>query len=342
MRMHCTCTIVPKDVLRRLSQDHSLPADVRQAMADSATLSEQMRQLRQSTAAFTAVAQGLVREYEEIAPAPQIAVYNCKHKSQLPGVLLPDPGHDEAGARAGNGSADVAKFYADVFGRNSVDNAGMTLVSSVHYGRRYMNAMWNGQQMVYGDGDGQIFVDFTKAGDVIGHELTHGVTQYTLQLGYSDDAGGLNESISDCFGSMFRQWRAKQAAGAADWLIGKEIMGPGAVAKGLTCLRDMRDPAAKHCLAPQPTHYSDLKPGMDPHYTSGPPNLAFTNACLAFPQEHSWDRIGQVWYLALTSGVHPTMTMPQFATQTLQAVHHLKYGKEVETAVRKAWASVGL
>src|SRR5437763_1654500 len=83
-----------------------------------------------------------------------------------------------------------------------------------------------------GDGDNSIFVDFTQGNDVIGHELTHGVTQHSLQLDYSDDAGGLNESMSDCFGSMFRQWQANQDAGNADWLIGSDIMGPTARDRG--------------------------------------------------------------------------------------------------------------
>jgi hypothetical protein len=78
---------------------------------------------------------------------------------------------------------------------------GMTLISSIHYGVSYNNAFWNGMQMTYGDGDGSIFVDFSRGNDVIGHELTHGVTQHSLQLNYSNEAGGLNESMSDCFGA---------------------------------------------------------------------------------------------------------------------------------------------
>jgi Zn-dependent metalloprotease len=64
--------------------------------------------------------------------------------------------------------------------------------------------------MTYGDGDNHVFVDFTHGDDVIGHELTHGVTQHSLGLSYSGEAGGLNESISDVFGSMFRQWEKGQ------------------------------------------------------------------------------------------------------------------------------------
>src|SRR5262249_54098362 len=154
---------------------------------------------------------------------------------------------------------------------------GMAMISSVHYGRKYNNAFWNGSQMAYGDGDQSIFIDFSKGNDVIGHELTHGVTQHSLNLNYSNEAGGLNESLSDCFGSMFRQWRAQpqQDVNQADWLIGKDILGPAATARGYTCLRDMANPGAQHCLAPQPTHFSQYQSGMDPHESSGIPNLAF-------------------------------------------------------------------
>src|SRR5262249_48783059 len=158
---------------------------------------------------------------------------------------------------------------------------------------------WNGVQMIYGDGDGSIFVDFTQGRDVIAHELTHGVTQYSARLSYTGDAGGLNESISDVFGSMFRQWRADQTAAQADWLIGHDILGPGAIAKGFTCLRDLGNPAARHCLTPQPKEYSQITTGMDPHYVSGVPNLAFYKAAKAIGGR-SWDTAGQIWYRALT------------------------------------------
>jgi len=136
--------------------------------------------------------------------------------------------------RAAVETSAVADFYKTVFSRNSIDNAGMTMSSSVHYGVNFNNAFWNGSRMTYGDGDSNIFIDFTTSTDVIAHELTHGVTQHSLQLAYTNQAGGLNESISDVFGSMFRQWRANQDVNQADWLIGKEIMGPGATARGFT------------------------------------------------------------------------------------------------------------
>ena len=170
--------------------------------------------------------------------------------------------------------------------------------------------------MVYGDGDGNIFVDFTRGNDVIGHELTHGVTQFTAGLNYANQPGGLNESISDVFGSMFRQWQAGQTVANADWLIGSDIMGLGATAKGYTCLRNMANPAAKHCLSPQPTKFSQYHDGMDPHDSSGIPNLAFCKAAKAIGGK-SWETTGKVWYQALIGyPASPNMKMKAFADRT--------------------------
>ena len=344
---HCTCFIIPPDVLNRLANNKKLPAELRKTLADSARVSDAMRQVRVQTAALTAVTQTITQGVgnKAVASAPKITVDDCGHKQTLPGtpVAKPSASKDKTAKRSFTETTSVAKFYKEVFKRNSVDDAGLTLLSSVHYGKAYNNAFWNGTQMVYGDGDTKLFTDFTGSNDVIAHELTHGVTQYTLQLDYSGDAGGLNESLSDCFGSMFRQWEAKQDVTKADWLIGADIMGPTAKAQGYSCLRNMANPADKKALAPQPAKYSQITPGMDPHYSSGPPNLAFCTACKAFGGK-SWERIGQVWFAALaTSGPKPKMTMPQFAARTRQLAAQL-YPKEpkVAAAVDKGWKAVGL
>lgn len=343
--MSCVCFIVPKSVLERLAHDKSLPTDVRRAMFDSSLLSDLLRQSRDQHGAFISASRIMGAHLDELAAEPQSVVFDCRHTHTLPGRPVTDPGHssDQSAQRAHAQALKVSQFYETAFKRNSVDNAGATLVSSVHFARNYDNAMWNGTQMVYGDGDNKIFTDFTGGNDVIGHELTHGVTQYTLQLGYTDDAGGLNESLSDCFGSMFRQWEAKQTSQKADWLIGSDIIGPVAAEKGVTCLRNMANPADAHALSPQPVKYSQLTPGMDPHFTSGPPNLAFATACKAVPG-HSWETVGQVWYhVMMTAGAHPTMTMRDFAGRTRQAAVQLFESKpDIAKSIDAAWKSVGL
>ena len=281
----------------------------------------------------------------QLAPFPAVKVYDCKHHQTLPGTSVPNPGTspDLTASRTFKETTAVANFYKQVFGRNSIDGVGMTMLSSIHYGTNYNNAMWNGAQMIYGDGDNQIFIDFTAGNDVIGHELTHGVTQHTLQLAYSGDAGGLNESLSDCFGTMFRQWEANQDVNHADWLIGHDILGPVAKTKGFTCLRNMANPADPHALAPQPTKYAQITPGMDPHYSSGPPNLAFYLSCKSVGGK-SWEKVGQIWYRALTGfPPSPNMKMKEFADRTRKlATQMYPAAPAVATAVGQAWKQIGL
>lgn len=347
-KMTCDCFIIPSDVLHRFASDPGLPSAVRQSLLHSAQLSAHFRALREQHNALTQTAISLPLSYPPLPhphalPAGQ--VFDCHHHTSLPGapVAHPESSDDATAKRAYNEAEAVAKFYWEVFQRDSIDGHHMTLISSVHYSDRFNNAFWNGSQMTYGDGDGQVFVDFTLGDDVIGHELTHGVTQHSLGLAYSGEAGGLNESISDVFGSMFRQWEKSQTADKANWLIGADIVGPAAKQKGYTCLRDMAAPKATHALASQPDHYYPGLGNQDPHLSSGPPNLAFCNAAKAIGG-HSWEKAGQIWYKALTGfGPSPNLTMPQFASRTRSLAQSM-YPEEsaIHTAVDSAWTAVGL
>jgi len=193
----CICFIVPRDVLTRLSQDPALPADVRKGLFDTAQVSHEIRNLRSQAASLTSVTVAHAGAFVDLASSPMVTVYDCKHTQTLPGTPVPNAegSADPTAKRTFDETTNVAKFYKDLFDRNSIDNHGMTMMSSDHFGIRYNNAMWTGSQMVYGDGDDRIFIDFTNGDDVIGHELTHGVTQYSLQLDYSGEAGGLIESL---------------------------------------------------------------------------------------------------------------------------------------------------
>lgn len=347
-----SCTIIPEDVLKRFADDPELSAELRQHFQNALALDAQMRAVRQTVAQLTLEAMHTNRlagfAPTAVAVAPAITVFDCRHSTTLPGVPIPNPASspDTTAKRTFTETTAVAQFYQALFGRNSVDNAGMTLISSIHYGVRYNNAFWNGSQMTYGDGDGSVFVDFTLGNDVMGHELTHGVTQYTLGLVYANEPGGLNESISDVFGSMFRQWQAKQDVNKADWLIGHDILGPTATAKGFTCLRDMANPGASHCLAPQVTHFSQYHGGMDPHVSSGIPNLAFYRIAKAVGGQ-CWDKVGKLWYAVLTGGVgavpRPNMRMLEFANATRAAAKKLfPSDAALGSAVDAGWKAVGL
>ena len=136
---------------------------------------------------------------------PAVTVFNCHNGTVLPGTLMPKSktSSNATAKRAFVETTAVAEFYKKLFSRNSIDNAGMALLSSIHFSVRYNNAFWNGNQMTYGDGDGNIFIDFTKGNDVIGHELTHGVTQHSLGLSYSDQPGVLTRASRTCSAQCF-------------------------------------------------------------------------------------------------------------------------------------------
>lgn len=349
--MTCSCFIIPKDVLERFAADPALSDESRRNFAYTAVISDRVRAVRQEQASLTLAAVQLPVPiprpfpFPKLHPLPACQVFDCHHGTTLPGAQLSTP-HTSADAtakRAYDETQQVAKFYWDIFKRDSVDNQHMTLLSSIHYSTQFNNAFWNGSQMTYGDGDGQIFVDFTLGNDVIGHELTHGVTQHSAGWSYVNEPGGLNESISDVFGSMFRQWQAGQDVNAADWLIGHDIMGPAAKQKGYNCLRNMANPADPHALAPQPTTFSQYHAGMDPHYSSGIPNFAFYKAAKAIGG-HSWEKAGQIWYKALTGfPASPNMHMVDFANRT-RSLSHSMYPADtpVQNAVAAAWTAVGL
>jgi Zn-dependent metalloprotease len=223
------------------------------------------------------------------------------------------------------------------------------MISTVHYGEHYDNAFWNGEQMVYGDGDGTIFTDFTGPLDVTGHELTHGVTQYTANLDYSGQSGALNESVSDVFGSLIKQWHLGQTADQADWLIGQGLLAPGVHGEAL---RSMKAPG---------TAYDDPQLGKDPqpadmsgyvhtyednggvHINSGIPNRAFYLAASAIGG-HAWEKAGRVWYETLTGGsLASAVDFAGFAAATVQTATRLYGASAAETtAVSDAWKGVGV
>ncbi|HML12960.1 MAG TPA: M4 family metallopeptidase, partial [Xanthobacteraceae bacterium] len=278
-----------------------------------------------------------------IAAAPGIQVFDCQQRQSLPGRPAADPqaSNDPAVSTIYATTQKVAEFYKTVFGRNSVDNNGLDLVSSVHYQQNYDNAFWNGQQMVYGDGDGTIFTQFFKSSDVIGHELTHGVTQYESGLLYEGESGALNESISDAFGAVFNQWvNGWDVSKPQGWLIGAGIMGSQASADGKTCLRDMNDPGGAHCLAPQPASYKQFDPSGDVHYNSGIPNKAFALFAQAVGG-NGWERALKVWYSACTNRkVSSGATFTDFAAVTIEAASAV--GSDIADQLKQAWAAVDL
>ncbi|MDA0159766.1 M4 family metallopeptidase [Solirubrobacter ginsenosidimutans] len=290
------------------------------------------------------------------AATGQRTVYDSEHggRTSLPGKLVRSegdpPSSDAAVNEAYDGAGATSAFYRDAYGRNSIDGQGLELVSSVHYGVRYENAFWNGVQMVYGDGGGQLFNPgaFTHALDVIAHELTHGVTQYTAGLEYSLQPGALNESFSDVFGVLAKQYAARVEADEAEekWLIGAGALVP----KWGRALRSMKAPGTAWQGDQQPATmdgYVDLPDDNDPsndnggvHINSGIPNHAFYLAATAVGG-FAWETVGRVWYVTLTDRLDSTAQFADAATATVEVAREL-FGDGIERAVTDAWTEVGV
>jgi Zn-dependent metalloprotease len=194
--------------------------------------------------------------------------------------------------------------------------------------------------MVFGDAtpNGPFVGSFAGVIDVVAHELTHGVTQYSVPgggLDYVDESGALNESWSDVFGSVVKQWTLKQDAKAADWLIGAGIMNP----KYGIALRSMKNPGTAWSGDDQPGDMSGFVEGGDVHTNSGIPNHAFQLAAEAIGG-YSWDKAGRIWYRALSS-LTPQSNFKEAARATIDAASLLFTPTGAETnAVKHAWTTV--
>jgi Zn-dependent metalloprotease len=203
--------------------------------------------------------------------------------------------------------------------------------------------------MVFGDGDGQLFNRFTIALDVIGHELAHGVTEDEAQLIYFKQSGALNESMSDVFGSLIKQFVKQQMADQADWLIGEGLFTPRV--RGVA-LRSMKDPGSAYDdpilgKDPQPKHMSNFvvtfkdKGGV--HINSGIPNHAFYKVATKLGGL-AWEKAGRIWYDTLRdANLKADSSFLAFAKLTYEVAGRL-YGANgpERQAVKAGWDEVGI
>jgi hypothetical protein len=285
------------------------------------------------------------------APRKNRLVHTAANGTNLPGTLSRSEGQG-AGTDVGvneayDGFGATFDIYQDIYARNSIDDNGMDLVGTVHYGNQYNNAFWNGVQMVFGDGDSTTFNRFTIAIDVMGHELTHGVTAATAGLEYHDQPGALNESVSDVFGSLVKQRSMGQSATQGDWLIGAGLWAAGI--NGVA-LRSMKAPGTAYDdpvigKDPQPDHMSryvnTTSDNGGVHINSGIPNKAFYLAAIAIGG-NAWDVTGNIWYQTLVDArVTATASFQEFANLTADNAN-LLYGGNVRAAVVQAWRDVGI
>jgi len=278
----------------------------------------------------------------------QRTIFDCDNTRRLPGASARTEGapatDNPAVDEAYDGLGATYDFFWETLHRNSIDDQGLALNGHVHYGNRYNNAFWDGQRMIFGDGDGVLFNRFTVSLDIMGHELTHGVTEKEAQLVYQDQSGALNESVSDVYGSLVKQYRnGDQAAGDADWLIGEGIWADSGRGEAL---RSMKDPGTAFEGDQQPAHMGDYVNTIDDnggvHINSGIPNKAFYLTATEMGG-YAGTKAGPIWYAALRDPrLKPDASFVQFARLTVINAEILFPDGREKQIVQNAWNEVGV
>jgi Zn-dependent metalloprotease len=336
--------IIPQDMLKAIAKNGT--AKQREKALHNLSLSGFIRGQRSMMhpTGFGTVSAGQKRR----------TIYDTHNTTDLPGDLVrgeTEPASsDVAVNEAFDGAGATYDLYMEVYGRNSIDDKGLRMDSTVHFDKGYDNAFWNGQQMTYGDGDGDLFEEgsFTNCIDVIGHELTHGVTQYEADLVYNDQPGALNESLSDVFGSLVKQRVLNQTADKADWLIGEGMF--TSKVKGIA-LRSMKAPGTAY---DDPVLGKDRQPDSMANYVntssdsggvhtnSGIPNRAFYLAAVNIGG-YAWEKAGKIWYVTLRDKLRPRSQFKDAALGTVQVAGDLfGVGGMEQKAVKDAWKDVGI
>src|ERR1051325_6381487 len=337
------CSIVPPHMLRNLAQRGD-EDDRRRAIASL----EWSQQPRTERRALVMIAGPVTFP----AMRKRRTVFDARHDESLPGAIARGEGsprtRDAAVNEAYDGAGRTYDFYRRVYGRRSVDDHALRIDSSVHFGDGFNNAHWNGRQMIYGDGDGKYFRPFTSALDVIAHELTHGVSQYTAAFAYSGQAGALSEHFSDVFGVLTKQYWLRQTAARADWAGGEGLFTSRVHGEAI---RSMKAPGTAYDdpvlgSDPQPAHMRDYvrTAGDDRgvHVNCGIPNHAFYRVATLLGGR-AWETAGRIWYHALTRELGPRSQFRHCADATWRAAGELfGAGSAPQEAVVAGWKSVGI
>lgn len=332
-----------------------IPAAMQDQIARSGTDME--REKARSTLNKMMVIEGTQRVLE--VGTAQRNIYDAAGSSSL----FPSEGSDfrlvrtEGDPRTGDSAVDEIydglgafyDFFAEVYGRDSIDGHGASLEAVVHYGQHFGNMFWNGQHLIAGDGDGEIFKGFTGALEVVGHEFANAVIQHEGGFDYSGQSGALHESIADVFGVLVKQYNLGQAANDADWLVGADVLAPNIKGEALRSLAAPGTAYDDKVLGkdPQPAHMKDYVETEEDnggiHINSGIPNHAFYTAATALGGG-AWERAGRVWYDAIRDPRLPRAPgFRRFAQATVEAAVRLYGEQSVEAdAVRGGWDKVGV
>ena len=336
------CSFVPPQILRNIATRGD-EEDRAMALA-TLEMSSGPRSERQAVA--------VVASLGELVLPPRRkrrTVFDARMMQDLPGRNVRSEGtravRDAVVNEAYEGAGRTYDYFKRVHGRSSVDDRGMRLDSTVHFGERFSNAHWNGRQMIYGDGDGKYFRRFTSSLDVIAHELTHGVTQYAAGFAFSGQGGALAEHFSDVFGLMVKQYAEGQSR---EWLIGRglftERVNGEAIRSFIAPGTAFDDPVLGKDM--QPSHMRDyVRTSADNggvHLNSGIPNHAFYRAAKLLGGK-AWDTVGRIWYRALVNELGPRSRFQHCADATWRAAGDLfGPGSAPQDAVMMGWRAVGI
>ena len=333
---HLRC-ILPPNVLDRLAREGD--EELRRAALDALVVDARFRIARAEAVSRLGGRTAAPVTFARVGGKPNRVIYDKEHSStQSLGTVVRAEGQPEtedvAVTEAYDGLGHTYDYYWSTFQRDSIDGQGRTLHGCVHQAENYPNAFWDGRAMFFGDGDGQMLTRTTAGIDVIGHELTHGVTQFEANLVYSGQSGALNESVSDVFGIQVKQRALGQDVTNSDWLIGADIVGSAL----RPALRSMKAPGTANKHDDQPADMSDYVPDGDVHTNSGIPNKAFYELATTLGG-NAWDAAGPIWYGALRDNrLNPTATFQEFARLTLlQAQSTYGHSSTEADAVRRSW-----
>jgi Zn-dependent metalloprotease len=345
------CAIIPPYLLERLASLDD-PGFGRAAAAARHSLVRRTVHSR-PRGVLTDAATALTTERPSDVSRLVRSVFDSRGTEDLPGSPVRAEGEpatgDPAADEAYDGLGATHALFQDAFDRDSIDDAGLPLEATVHFGDAYDNAFWDGARMVFGDGDGQVFDRFTRSLSVIGHELSHGVVQYSTNFVYEGQSGALNESVADVFGALVEQYAAGQTADEASWLIGVGLFTDQVEGEAI---RSLSAPGTAYDddvlgVDPQPGHMRDYIDTVEDnggvHLNSGIPNKAFHVAATTIGG-FAWEAAGSIWYHALTEGaLTATTTFAEFAAQTVASATILfGAGSREEAAVAEAWDAVGV
>ncbi len=294
----------------------------------------------------------IVARIPHIQTAKTRKLYNANHTFTLPGTLVRSEGGAPVADNTVNTNYNLLGItydcYKTLFNRDSLNDAGYILTSSVHVGTNYVNAYWDGVQLAFGDGNGTQSASLAIALDIAAHEMTHGVTQFTSNLIYDGESGGLNEAMSDIFGAVCSWYRDGNIVTGNTWKMGEEVWTP---ATPNDALRYMNDPKLDGGSL---DYYPDYAPGVDVHYSSGIANLAFylltqggthpRGRTANFVNGVGLAKAAQIFYRANTVTLlgNPGATFLDAKVATEQAAAQLGYSTADIQSVSNAWLAVGV